>query len=390
MAHLNELATALLDEVGPNRSAAGVVMSSRWRAPDDGKVYPPTFPVDGPSRYLYEKRHVPGESEPREVVVLDQPASQANRVEAALLEARDEGRIRLPLFVLRASTTDGERRLTSLEFPHRFADAYLRDSELDGVLFAKTTPGARLRETTSNDVRPLFERSPESLVFGSWDSHRKGRSVKFPRVFSSSMIGWDPQIGQRAGGKMDPFNLTGAVKDSAVTEGDWEFSATGEAKKKGAKLSELGHSNIAPSLDHGGVSITRADRSGWLSLSGLQRLRFGDAPRETAWLARATLAAMAVAGDRLAFDHPSVWLRSGCDLVRTTDTIGFERATGEVNPLQVSADEAIAAFHALRDRTAEAGIVMAQDTIELTPTAGLANAIEYATTRAQADEAGEE
>lgn len=245
MAHLNELATALLDEVGPNRSAAGVVMSSRWRAPDDGKVYPPTFPVDGPSRYLYEKRHVPGESEPREVVVLDQPASQANRVEAALLEARDEGRIRLPLFVLRASTTDGERRLTSLEFPHRFADAYLRDSELDGVLFAKTTPGARLRETTSNDVRPLFERSPESLVFGSWDSHRKGRSVKFPRVFSSSMIGWDPQIGQRAGGKMDPFNLTGAVKDSAVTEGDWEFSATGEAKKKGAKLSELGHSNIA-------------------------------------------------------------------------------------------------------------------------------------------------
>lgn len=76
--------------------------------------------------------------------------------------------------------------------------------------------------------------------------------------------------------------------------------------------------------------------------------------------------------------------------MRTTDTIGFERATGEVNPLQVSADEAIAAFHALRDRTAEAGIVMAQDTIELTPTAGLANAIEYATTRAQADEAGEE
>lgn len=377
----------LLEAVGPGRPWAGVVMRSEFRPAAGEKVFPPSYPVNerepGASPYLFETRWV-GDQE-RGVVVLDQPPSQANRVEQALLEARDEGRIRLPLFELVADTSRGPLRLTSLEFPHRYADAYLRDSELDGVRFDKTEVGRRLRSASAVDVRPLYEWSPESLLFGAWDSHRKGRAAKFPRVYSSSIIGLDPEEGERRSGRMDPLNLTGAVKDSSQAAGDWEFVAAGE-KARGKKLSEAGHGNIAPNPVHGGVTITGALRSGWLSLSGLARLRFGDAPAEAARLARAALAALAIAGDRLAFGAPSVWLRSGCDLVRTDETLAFEPADdGEPEKITLSADEAIDAFHELRDRAAAAGIAMSSETVRLRPIPGLAKAIEYSTTKA-ADE----
>src|SRR5690606_16393615 len=118
---------------------------------------------------------------------------------------------------------------------------------------------------------------------------------------------------------------------------------------------------------------------------GLARLRFGDASKEAVVLARATLAALALAGDRLAFGEPSVYLRSGCDLVRVSETVAFELAGGEREPIEVSADEAIAAFQELRDRASAAGIPMATDTIDLTPTPQLRDAIVYALTKASAE-----
>ncbi|WP_028649023.1 type I-U CRISPR-associated RAMP protein Csb1/Cas7u [Nocardiopsis sp. CNT312] len=368
----------LLAAVGPDRPWAGVSMHADYRPAAGDKVFPPTYPVDknsSESPYLMEKRWMAGESSPKDVVVLDQVPSQANRVETALLEARDEDRIRLPLFELTATTSRGAERITSLEMPHRFADAYLRDSEWDGVRFDKTDTGRRLREATVRDVRALFEFSPESLVLGAWDSHRKGRQAKFPRTYSSSMVGFDPEIGERRGGRMDPTNLTGAVADSS--QADWEYAPPGEKKTKGQRLSELGHGNIAPNYAHGGVAITGAQRSAWLSLAALARLRFGDASHEAARLARATLAALALAGDRLAFGGPSVWLRSGCDLVRTGHRLAFEGEDGKAEEVSLTAGQAIEVFHELRDRTDRAGIAMSEQTIALTPIPALAKAIEY-------------
>ena len=283
----------LLAAVGPERPWAGVTAQAEYQPASGAKVFPPSYPadqLDQPEKfkgfpYLFEKHWVDGQ--PRWVVVLDQVPSQANRVEEALLEARDEGRIHLPLFELNAPTTRGPVRITSLEMPHRFADAYLRDSQIEGVRFAHTQVGQKIRAVTARNVRALFEYSPESLLFGGWDSHRKGHQTRFARAYSSSVIGLDPVLGQRQGGRMDPVNLTGAVKDSA--QEDWEFMVPGEkkAKTKGEKLSERGHGNIAPQHAHGGVSITGAQRAGWLSLAALARLRFGDAPVEAARLARA-------------------------------------------------------------------------------------------------------
>ncbi|GIW39502.1 MAG: hypothetical protein KatS3mg076_0079 [Candidatus Binatia bacterium] len=92
-------------------------------------------------------------------VLLDSVQSQANRMELALQEAVDAGKIKLPLVVVDFSehdpTGDLEAdeaagrliekvgRITSLQVPHRLADAILRDSELDGVRFRRVGDEAR-------------------------------------------------------------------------------------------------------------------------------------------------------------------------------------------------------------------------------------------------------
>ncbi|MDN3360104.1 type I-U CRISPR-associated RAMP protein Csb1/Cas7u [Actinomadura sp. DC4] len=368
----------LLEAVDDDRTDAGISVRGVYRAAADEKVMPPTFP--GARPYLLEPRRVEGET--RKTVVLDQVPSQANRIEEALLAARDKGRIELPLFELQAKTSRGAVRLTSLEFPHRYADAYLRDSLLDGVRFDKSDPGKRLREVSPEDVRPLFERDPGSLIFGAWDSHRKGRWPRFARFYTSAMFGLDPLEGERRSMRKDPLNLQGSIDDKTRAEADWTFYAEGE-KAKGKKLSEIGHGQILANTETpGGVSISQARRDAWISLGGLERLRFGDVSSETARLARATLLALALAGDRLAFDRPSAWLRSGCDLLRVSETLAFERDGGETEEFSLSAAEAIQVFHELRDRTATEGLAMAADTIQLEPHPSLAKAIEFAVTKA--------
>src|SRR5206468_9653102 len=126
--------------VAEDRSEAGIVITGTYQPVGGagGKVMPPTFP-----EYLFEERWVDGQR--LRTVVLDQVPSQANRVEEALSEARRRGRIALPVFELATSTELGVVRLTSLDFPHRYADAYLRDSEVGGKRFDASEVGGALR-----------------------------------------------------------------------------------------------------------------------------------------------------------------------------------------------------------------------------------------------------
>jgi CRISPR-associated protein Csb1 len=372
----------------PSREYTAIVVQATYQ-PVGGAgrtVMPPTYPVNSSERdpnakYLMGSRLVDGEQ--RRTVAFDQEPSQANRVEEALRDARDIGMLPLPMFELRA----GAIRLTSLDFPHRYADAYVRDSLVDGVRFDQSPIGMRIRTTTAADVRPLYEREPCSLVFGAWDSHRKGRWPKFARLYAATMYGLDPVAGRRMGGRLDPVNLTGLVDDEAKAEADWQFIQEG-VKAKGNRLSEIGHGNIAPNPVPGGVTVSEIRRVASISLAGLERLRFGDAPAEAATLARAALAVLPLAGDRLAFGRPSVWLRSGCDLAKVTEMVGLERPGGAVDELAVTAQAALDAFDELRGRAAEAGIPMESDTIALEPIPALADAINFAVTSAAQDEEG--
>jgi CRISPR-associated protein Csb1 len=375
-----QFADRLVAALSESRRETGLVIETVYQPAGGvgGKVMPPTFPPADGSPYLFEDRWIDGAR--TNTVVIDQVPSQANRVEEALLEARDSGRVALPIIQMVA---DGVR-LTSLQFPHRYADAYLRDSEIDGVRFDDSPTGKALRSATAEDVRPLYAREPYSLLFGAWDSHRKGRWPKFARVYQSMMFGVEPIIGSRRGGRYDPMNLVGKVDSTDKAEADWKFLREGD-KAKGQRLSEIGHGHIAPNPAHGGVTVREIRRHGWVSFAALERLRFGDASPQAAVLARAAMAALALAGDRLAFDRPSVWLRSGCDLTRIHETVAFEVGGGDREPVELPVGDAVAAFVELRDQAAAAGVPAATDVVTVTPIKSLREAMAYARTQATSD-----
>src|SRR5207302_380954 len=109
------------------------------------KVFPPTF---AGAVYAVEQRHINGKEQPVTCVLLDSVQSQANRMEQALQDALIAREIALPVVTVDFSEygPSGDARkdekegrlldaigeITSLQVPHRLADAILRDSEYNG------------------------------------------------------------------------------------------------------------------------------------------------------------------------------------------------------------------------------------------------------------------
>ena len=83
-----------------------------------------------------------------------------------------------------------------------------------------------------------------------------------------------------------------------------------------------------------------------------------------------------------------MWLRSGCDLAKVTETLGLERPGGAVDELAVTAQDALDAFDDLRGRATTAGIAMADDTVALVPMPALAEAIKFAVTSGTQEDEG--
>lgn len=344
------------------------------------RIYPPTYPTDqGGSPYVVETRVVDGAE--RTAVLLDGVPSQANRAELALLKGLRGGRFEIPLLEI---SHEGAASvvLTSLELPHRFADAYLRDSEIDGVKFDKTDLGKAFQAASTDDATALFQHDPGSVVFGAWNSHRKGRQAKFPRIYASEIVGWDPQVGKRKAGRMDPLNLTGNAKP----DGDeWTFVAAGD-KVKGERLSEIGHGNIAPNAAHGGVTITSAERFATVSFAALDRLGFGRVSHEASVAARSALAAYTLLADRLAFSGPSLWLRSGCELVTIEDALEWVNRGGSAEAWTLTTDDAIKLYEHAAKTAADLGMPFSLTPVKLVPGRSLAAAIDFALTKAETSE----
>ena len=140
------------------------------------KVFPPTY---SGAVYATEKRRIPGHDEPVDCVLLDSVQSQANRMEEALQQAVDDGRITLPVievdftsFFPGEDKTEDMRLLdpvgtiTSLQAPHRIADAILRDSMVtrnkDGAELEKPVP---FRQFRADDCHPLTTEKPSGMAF---------------------------------------------------------------------------------------------------------------------------------------------------------------------------------------------------------------------------------
>src|SRR5437016_4482560 len=109
------------------------------------KVFPPTY--EG-GKYATEERIIDGQKLP--CVLLDSVASQANRMELALQDVWSGGEIKLPVVSVNFEKVEnpGLAKITSLQAPHRIADAILRDSTLgdgkESPLFRNSEIGEEL------------------------------------------------------------------------------------------------------------------------------------------------------------------------------------------------------------------------------------------------------
>ena len=204
------------------------------------KIFPPTY--EGGS-YATELRHMGGEEVP--CVLLDSVQSQANRMELALLEEWESGRAPLP--VISADFTNAGLpkpfRVTSLEAPHRIADALLRDSELDGVMFRQSDTGKRLDTLDARNATALFELCPTALVFGMWDSTgpRGGLGVKFQRCMVSEITGFHAVQGRKTSSRIDPAQI---LRDAGPVyrtgDGSWTLPSRGGGGQQ-QRAAALGH-----------------------------------------------------------------------------------------------------------------------------------------------------
>ena len=170
------------------------------------KVFPPTH--EG-GQYAWETRRVDGQDV--RCVLLDSVQSQANRCELALLDALRDGRLRLPLIEARFAEFSDLRSVSTLEAPHRIADAIFRDSTLDGVPFRDSVIGKAFIESTIRDANGLFRWCPTALVFGMWDSTGSvgGLGTKFARALSAEIIGYGAQAGVHTSSRIDPLGRLG-------------------------------------------------------------------------------------------------------------------------------------------------------------------------------------
>ena len=301
------------------------------------KVFPPTYES---GKYATEERIDPATGGTRPCVLLDSVQSQANRMELALLEAHRAGHIELPLLVARFDQNELLKKftVTSLEAPHRAADALFRDSLLGGVMFRKSGQGKVLDAADVRNATGLFGLCPTALVFGLWDSTgpRGGLGAKFQRALVSEIVGYDAVAGVKTQSRIDPASIEKRAGPVFRTEeGGWTLDPGMAVKKDGKPVlvarskgkdvafdpkknsevpdsgrpSKINHGNVTPDYAYvrdqngqiadeaitdsdgrpvldakgnqvrkprilGGFTISKATQTTVLSLSALRRLRF--------------------------------------------------------------------------------------------------------------------
>jgi CRISPR-associated protein Csb1 len=354
------------------------------------KVFPPTY---AGAVYAIEKRRLPGYAEPVDCVLLDSVQSQANRLEEALQQAIDEGKISIPVVEVDFTEffpgkgKDESLRLlepvgkvTSLQAPHRIVDAILRDSVVaetgddNGKPFRakdgakESSIGQKLRRVTAPNATALFELCPTALLLGMWDSTgpKGGLGAKFERAMVSEIVGINAVRGCKTSSRLDPLAIqlqAGPIYQTK--EGGWTLDPEKAHKEKGQPVklgkdgrpSEANHGNVTPSLSEkdrdgeflaGGVTIDRAEQTVVLSFPALRRLRFplngeSQSRPEVDVAARTVLAALGLCAAALAAEA-GLDLRSRC-LLWPNEPLKWEFLG---KPGKIEKDIVVSADHAVQ------------------------------------------
>jgi CRISPR-associated protein Csb1 len=282
------------------------------------KVFPVTY---AEVAYATEKRRLPGEVNEVDCVLLNSVQSEANHAESALKDACDKGSLKLPLIEVDFSSTAGFRKplanLSSLEVPHRLADAILRDSELeDGTRFQVSEYAKRWGRANLWNATPIYELCPTALLFGMWGSPDKpgGLGAKFERAYVSEIVAIDvtaPEM--RLGFRIDPLESSKSV---SLRRKEVGFDVLVEKEKDSLRPSELNHSNIPFETKNAGVRCRYAEQTTVISLGALRKLRFPKDMEQSAERdaeGRTVLAALGLCAAVLASERGTS-LRSRCHL----------------------------------------------------------------------------
>jgi CRISPR-associated protein Csb1 len=327
------------------------------------------------------------------VIVVDNTPSQANRLEAALEGLRAS--LGLPEIVLDLSSVKAlpshlPRRLSGFRFPHRHADAYLRDAMLDGRSFPETPVGAAIVNATAEEPMALFQWFPQALLFGYWQSHlgKKRAQAKLARSWVSEIAGYEParqgEWTRVLGLKGDPLNLS--VDEPVSYDGDdllrgWQMEQgqRSSGRRQRETLAEIGHGQVPVRPQEAalaGVSFRSIEQHATVSFAGLRRVHYRDG--EASAIGRALLVALGLVAHMAAFGR-AFSLRSGCDLRPVHTRWRWLGTEGEEELEPPSLEEAVTLFHACRQRAETMGLTEGggwdRDPLVVTPNPSLARAI---------------
>ncbi len=372
------------------------------------KVFPPTYVRDKRAVYAIEKRKVDGREIP--TVLLDSVASQANRIEEALLEGWRRGELQFPIISVDFNGVDALadlEQITSLQAPHRVADALLRDSiDEQGTPFRQTAVGKACTDARPNNATSMYRYCPTALLFGVWDSTgpRGGLGAKFQRVLVSEIVGYDVVAGVKTASRIDPLGIekkAGSIFHLKSDRSDWtHVAAEAEIQKGEPKLfsrsakgtgdkgtpAAINHSNILPSIDQevGGITMSHAVHTVVLSLAGLRRLRFQQRADGTPLLAadraraetcaRSALAALGLAG--LVYHRENGYDLRSRSLLVATEPLTFDllqRDGGD--PVCFVVEDPKALLREAVEAAAAEGLAWESAPVRLRPTPKLAHLI---------------
>ena len=375
----------------------GAIVLDATLEPVGGQGTPVNPAIYKDGRYQHDKRwDSPDAAEATPVIVIDNVPSQANRLEAALEATADDTGI--PRLVLDFNGEDFShlpshlpRRLSSLRWPHRSGDAYLRDALLEDSPFAKSPVGRSIIDATADAAGALVAWFPQALLYGFWQSHLGSdrTQAKHARVWVSEIVGWDPASGgepgeltRTLGVKGDPYNIEDTNRlefnDADLLGGGWrlvegEKSGSKDGKKAGA-ISNIGHGQVpfksgeetlAP------VSFRRISQRATLSFPQLRRVHLGDGySDEQDVAARTLIAALGLHAHQIAFGRPFA-LRSGTDLVAPNRTARLDSDHINIDKTADLVQEALDVARAAGVPTGGWGA----EPVVLTPNKGLTAAI---------------
>jgi CRISPR-associated protein Csb1 len=408
----DRLHTAVAGDAVAGIAAAVRIITRLGPAGGDGdKVFPPTYkhPAKDSSTYAVEDRRIAG----REVkaVLLDSAASQANRMEEAVLRAFERGECDLPVLSVTIPRPGAvPTRVTVLDAPHRVSDAIFRDSELDRKPFRDSQIGKQLAQARMDNATALFRFCPTALIFGFWDSQSESgvHGAKVPRALTSEIVGLDVISGRRTSSRVDPLAISAsAAKVYKSEQGMWTLDDKeavkdqknkpvlyGKANKAG-KPSAVNHGNVTPSVsaddEPGGVTISEAIQTTVLSLPQLRRLRFPDpetgmsSPERDA-AGQTVLAALALYAVALQREG-GYFLRSRCHLIPLAaarcELLGA--TAQEVEPFTLTAISAHTTFEEACQRARKFGLSWKGGLIELQPSGKLVELVRRSDDKVRAE-----